>query len=182
MPEMNESLESKFGKPGKPAASKAERLAGGLGPKPRVRQQPASESPASPVAPVQPVEEQRAPVSEQADLPRNTSVSLSREVFQRVRKAATSQGLGNTELFAQAYQQVGQKALNERFGAADEAEGDGFPLLGAPRRRLSGGSVQMQLRLTDRQRKWLDEKKDEAAAPSRSAFVEAVFEMGLGLS
>lgn len=111
--------------------------------------------------------------------PGNVTVTLPRATFDSVRALARSEGMANTEILAHGIAQVGDEALAARFGGQADGGGDEMPLLIQPRRRMTGGSVPMQLRLTATQLAWLDRKWREAGAPTRSAYVTAVYDMHL---
>ncbi|MEO4039930.1 hypothetical protein [Micrococcus luteus] len=121
-----------------------------------------------------------APADPQRPASLNVSVYLPESLNLRLRQEKARTGLPYTAVLAAAFDQVGSEHLHtwlhhdrtEPIGARS-----GMPASSSWSRH--GGGVQVQLRMSTPQRAWLDEKVTFHRAPSRSALVAAVLDLGL---
>ncbi len=107
----------------------------------------------------------------------NVAVYLPVSLRGQVRERARARGLSITDLVEEAFAQHGS---NWHELAAPPAHRPGsMPARSVPRR--GHGTIQIQLRLDDRQHQWLDTQVERHDAPSRSALVAAVLSRHLGV-
>ncbi len=111
---------------------------------------------------------------------RNTAVYLPVAVLDRLRQCAAKRQLTYTDLLIDAFDELTEEQLLTACGRKPRADG------GMPRSRRGAvrgqGGVQVQLRLDQLQRAWLDEQVEHLGAPSRSGLVAAVFDAWLPTS
>ena len=124
------------------------------------------------------VELDREDVPEEEELVvRNTAVYLPVPVLDRLRTAAAKRHRTYTDLLIDAFDELSDDQLLAACG--HKPRGDG----GMPRGRRGAargqGGVQVQLRLDQEQRGWLDEQVARLGAPSRSAMVASVYDAWL---
>lgn len=117
---------------------------------------------------------------EEALVVRNTAVYLPVAVLARLRQCAAQRQLTYTDLLIDAFDELTEEQLLTACGHKPRAGG------GMPRGRRGAvrgqGGVQVQLRLDQVQRAWLDEQVEHLGAPSRSGLVAAVFDAWLPAS
>lgn len=106
----------------------------------------------------------------------NTAVYLPVPVLGRLKEARAKRKLTYTDLLIDAFDELEDEQILAALGAKPRTGG-------MPRRHRAPargqGGVQVQLRLDQEQRAWLDERVEHYGAPSRSALVAAVFDAWL---
>lgn len=107
----------------------------------------------------------------------NVAVYLPVALRNEVRERARQRGLTITDLVEEAFAQHGS---NYHELTAQPVHRPGSMPTRASARR-GHGTIQIQLRLDDRQHEWLDTQVQRHGAPSRSALVSAVLTRHLGL-
>ena len=107
----------------------------------------------------------------------NVAVYLPVALRNEVRDRARQRGLTITDLVEEAFAQHGS---NYHELTAQPVHRPGSMPTRASARR-GHGTIQIQLRLDDRQHEWLDTQVQRHGAPSRSALVSAVLARHLGL-
>ncbi len=107
----------------------------------------------------------------------NVAVYLPVALRNEVRDRARQRGLTITDLVEEAFAQHGS---NYHELTAQPVHRPGSMPTRASARR-GHGTIQIQLRLDDRQHEWLDTQVQRHGAPSRSALVSAVLSRHLGL-
>lgn len=107
----------------------------------------------------------------------NVAVYLPVALRNEVRDRARQRGLTITDLVEEAFAQHGSN-YNELTAQPVHRPGS-MPTRASARR--GHGTIQIQLRLDDRQHQWLDTQVQRHGAPSRSALVSAVLSRHLGL-
>ncbi len=107
----------------------------------------------------------------------NVAVYLPVALRNEVRDRARQRGLTITDLVEEAFAQHGS---NYHELTAQPVHRPGSMPTRANARR-GHGTIQIQLRLDDRQHEWLDTQVQRHGAPSRSALVSAVLSRHLGL-
>ena len=107
----------------------------------------------------------------------NVAVYLPVALRNEVRDRARQRGLTITDLVEEAFAQHGS---NYHELTAQPVHRPGSMPTRAVARR-GHGTIQVQLRLDDRQHEWLDTQVQRHGAPSRSALVSAVLARHLGL-
>ena len=111
--------------------------------------------------------------------PKNVTVYLPTATASALRQRAKSAELTLAEVVAQAFGGVSAEELRSALNPAEpQAPAGGMPV--RAKRHPKGGGVQVQLRLDDAQRTWIDNKVDELDAPSRTALIAAVLSLHLG--
>lgn len=119
-----------------------------------------------------------APLSESAETIVNVGVYLEPDLLELTRAARRSTGITYDELVVNAFAEVSDEQIEQTFQRArshDEAAG-----MPARQRRLRGtAGIQIQLRLSNHQRAWLDTKTEAVGAPSRSALVATALRLHL---
>lgn len=106
----------------------------------------------------------------------NVAVYLPVSLRDLVRERTRQRGLTITELVEEAFAQHG--ANYHELTAPPVHRPGSMPMRNTPRR--GHGTIQVQLRLDDRQHQWLDDQVQRHGAPSRSALVTAVLSCHLG--
>ena len=107
----------------------------------------------------------------------NVAVYLPVALRNEVRERARQRGITITELVEEAFAQHG--ANYHELTAKPPHPPGAMPPRAAARR--GHGTIQIQLRLDDRQHEWLDDQVTRHGAPNRSALVTAVLTRHLGL-
>ena len=107
----------------------------------------------------------------------NVAVYLPVALRNEVRERARQRGLTITDLVEEAFAQHGSN-YHELTAQPVHRPGSMPTRAGA---RRGHGTIQIQLRLDDRQHEWLDTQVQRHGAPSRSALVSAVLSRHLGL-
>ena len=107
----------------------------------------------------------------------NVAVYLPVALRNEVRDRARQRGLTITDLVEEAFAQHGSN-YHELTAQPVHRPGS-MPTRAAARR--GHGTIQIQLRLDDRQHEWLDDQVTCHGAPNRSALVTAVLTRHLGL-
>ena len=107
----------------------------------------------------------------------NVAVYLPVALRDQVRERARQRGLTITDLVEEAFAQHG--ANYHELTAAPVHRPGSMPTRSSQRR--GHGTIQIQLRLDDRQHEWLDTQVERHGAPSRSALVSAVLSRHLGV-
>ena len=107
----------------------------------------------------------------------NVAVYLPVALRNEVRERARQRGLTITDLVEEAFAQHGS---NYHELTAQPVHRPGSMPSRANARR-GHGTIQIQLRLDDRQHEWLDTQVQRHGAPSRSALVSAVLSRHLGV-
>ena len=107
----------------------------------------------------------------------NVAVYLPVALRNEVRQRARQRGITITELVEEAFAQHG--ANYYELTAKPAPRPGAMPPRAAARR--GHGTIQIQLRLDDRQHEWLDTQVTRHGAPNRSALVTAVLTRHLGL-
>lgn len=106
----------------------------------------------------------------------NTAVYLPVPVLSRLKEARAKRKLTYTDLLIDAFDELEDEQILVALGAKPRTGG-------MPRRHRAPargqGGVQVQLRLDQEQRAWLDDRVEQYGAPSRSALVAAVFDAWL---
>lgn len=106
----------------------------------------------------------------------NTAVYLPVPVLSRLKEARAKRKLTYTDLLIDAFDELEDEQILVALGAKPRTGG-------MPRRHRAPargqGGVQVQLRLDQEQRAWLDGRVEQYGAPSRSALVAAVFDAWL---
>ena len=106
----------------------------------------------------------------------NVAVYLPVPVLDRLKASRAKLKRTYTDLLIDAFDELADAQILEALGATPRSGG-------MPRRHRGPargqGGVQVQLRLDQEQRDWLDERVKEYGAPSRSALVAAVFDAWL---
>lgn len=108
----------------------------------------------------------------------NVGVYIEPDVLPLVKAAARDRDLAYHELLAELFDLVDNDELAREFAPAAPVTG-GRNMPARSRRRTGVPGIQIQLRLDDAQREFLDRKVQSMGAPSRSALVAAVFKLGL---
>lgn len=106
----------------------------------------------------------------------NVAVYLPVALRNQVRDRARQRGLTITDLVEEAFAQHGSNYHELTAGPVHRP--GSMPTRASQRR--GGGTIQIQLRLDDRQHEWLDAQVQRHDAPSRSALVSAVLSRHLG--
>jgi len=107
----------------------------------------------------------------------NVAVYLPVALRNQVRDRARQRGLTITDLVEEAFAQHG--ANYHELTAAPVHRPGSMPTRSSQRR--GHGTIQIQLRLDDRQHEWLDAQVERHGAPSRSALVSALLSRHLGV-
>lgn len=105
----------------------------------------------------------------------NVAIYLPAPVLDRLKRERGRRKMTYTDLLVMAFDELSQEQLLEALGYKPQGSG-------MPRRRGAGrgqGGIQVQLRLDQLQRSWLDQQVQALGAPSRSALVAAVFDFWL---
>ena len=105
----------------------------------------------------------------------NVAIYLPAPVLDRLKRERGRRKMTYTDLLVMAFDELSQEELLEALGYKPQGSG-------MPRRRGAGrgqGGIQVQLRLDQLQRSWLDQQVQALGAPSRSALVAAVFDFWL---
>lgn len=105
----------------------------------------------------------------------NSAIYLPAPVLDRLKRERGRRKMTYTDLLVMAFDELSQDQLLEALGYKPQGSG-------MPRRRGAGrgqGGIQVQLRLDQLQRSWLDQQVQALGAPSRSALVAAVFDFWL---
>lgn len=105
----------------------------------------------------------------------NVAIYLPTPVLDRLKRERGRRKMPYTDLLITAFDELSQEQLLEALGYKPQGSG-------MPRRRGTGrgqGGIQVQLRLDQLQRSWLDQQVRGLGAPSRSALVAAVFDFWL---
>lgn len=106
----------------------------------------------------------------------NTAVYLPVPVLSRLKEARAKRKLTYTDLLIDAFDELEDEQILVALGVKPRTGG-------MPRRHRAPargqGGVQVQLRLDQEQRAWLDDRVEQYGAPSRSALVAAVFDAWL---
>lgn len=114
----------------------------------------------------------------------NVSVYVPGSVKQQLQREKERTGMPYTAVLASAFDRVDPQrlhawlhpALREPHPQLDDAR-QRMPQ--SPNWRRAGGGEQLQLRMSTQQRQWLDQQAAYYNAPSRSALVAGVLQLGL---
>lgn len=106
----------------------------------------------------------------------NVAVYLPVALRDQVRERARARNLTITDLVEEAFVQHG--ANYHHLTPTPTHRPGSMPTRSSQRR--GNGTIQIQLRLDDRQHQWLDNQVERYGAPSRSALVAAVLSRHLG--
>ncbi|MGW3946311.1 hypothetical protein ACWEBH_09215 [Micrococcus endophyticus] len=105
----------------------------------------------------------------------NVAIYLPAPVLDRLKRERGRRKMPYTDLLITAFDELSREQLLEALGYKPQGSG-------MPRRRGTGrgqGGIQVQLRLDQLQRSWLDEQVQALGALSRSALVAAVYDFWL---
>lgn len=108
----------------------------------------------------------------------NVSVYLPKPINERLRAERDRTGLPYTAILAASFGRLEPDELHEWLHR-DLPSGDGDAMPVSTTWRRPGGGVQVQMRMKQEQRDWLDQKVELHRAASRSALVVAVLDLGL---
>ena len=130
------------------------------------------------VAPRQRPTAVKQPVPQQANIVNNVAVYLEPDLLDLVRQQRRLTDVSYDQLVSDAFAAVSDDQLARAFRPEPGiTRPSGMP---TRQRRVRGtAGIQIQLRLDTNQRAWLDQKKDDVGAPSRSALVAAVLRLHL---
>lgn len=110
--------------------------------------------------------------------PQNVPVYLPQDLLARLKRERIRQASTYTDILVDAFDTVPTEDLRAAFGMVMPSD-DTSAMPRRPRRRRTGGGVQIQLRLDTQQLAWLDRQQQQLQAPSRSALVSTV--LGLAI-
>lgn len=146
---------------------------------PAERTPTAGEKPAEPKpAAKKPRQTTRTEVAE-VDGVSNVAVYLEPDLLELVKTARRIRGLNYDDLTVEAFAAIGDDALRNHFTQTRAVENDGAMPARVRRPRGTSG-IQIQLRLDGNQRAWLEQKRKDVGAPSRSALVATALRLQLG--
>lgn len=108
----------------------------------------------------------------------NVTVYLPAPLAARLRAERARSKQSYAVLLSRAFEAIEPSVLHERWSRDDRpATGSGMPP--GPGWDRPKGAKQVQLRITPEQRQWLDAQVQRFEAPSRSALIGTVFDIGL---
>jgi hypothetical protein len=120
----------------------------------------------------------RAKSSEQASgAIRNVGVYLPPVLLEKVRDMVRSHQTTYADLLVEAFDVIDERTLAKAFETDSQQPETGMPR--RIRRPRGAAGIQINVRLDDQQVRWIDEKMKRMEAPSRSAFITAVYKLYL---